>query len=142
MAIQSQQELDFEKQLVDHKTHSEMQRLNLTAAFTYVAEGIKAAFLLNGAAGIALMTFIGGKHPSGWPAISFRWPLMIFSLGAALAVVTLVLAYLSQAYFSEMNLRRQQRSAAAAGFRIAGLLTFGGSVLAFVVGLWLAATKF
>jgi hypothetical protein len=25
MAIQSQQELDFEKQLVDHKTHSELQ---------------------------------------------------------------------------------------------------------------------
>ena len=95
MAIQSQQELDFEKQLIDHKTHSEMQRLNLTSAFTYVAEGIKAAFLLNGAAGIALMTFIGGKQPSGWPPMSFKWPLMIFSLGAALAVVTLVLAYLS-----------------------------------------------
>ncbi len=50
MGIQTRRELDLEKELVDYKSRSEMQRLNLQAGFAYVTEGTKAAFLLNGAA--------------------------------------------------------------------------------------------
>jgi hypothetical protein len=141
MAIQNQQELDLEKQIVDYKTHSELQRLNLEAAFSYVAEGTKSAFLLNGAAGIGLMTFIGAQRSGNWPALVLRCPLVLFAAGAALAVLTLGIAYVSQAYFAEMNMQRQQTSSSAERLRYVGIGTFVGSVLCFVVGLALAAFK-
>ncbi len=134
MAIQNQQELDFEKQLVDHKSHQELQRLNLQAGFTYVAEGTKAAFLLNGAAAIALMTFIGGQR-SEWPAIELTSALATFAAGAGSAVLTLGIAYMSQSFFALMNVHRKQRSTAAEIFQIAGIFTFVGSVLLFLLGL-------
>lgn len=139
MAIQNQIELDFEKQLVDHKNHSELQRLNLQAAFTYVTEGTKAAFLLNGAAAIALMTFIGGRRISEWPAVDMARPLATFAVGAALAVFTLGIAYLSQSFFVLMNVQRRQRSKPAEMFQLLGVASFVGSTALFVLGLFRAA---
>lgn len=141
MGIQSRQELNLEKELIDHKSHAEMQRLNLQAGFTYVAEGTKAAFLLNGAAGIALMTFIGSQKPATWPAQSLTLPLSFFAAGAALAVATFGLAYVSQGFYAEMNFRRRTHSRAANGFRLGGVLTFAGSVVCFVAGLMIAASR-
>jgi hypothetical protein len=141
MAITSQEELDFEKLLVDHKSHSEMQRANIAAAFTYVVEATKAAFLLNGATAIALMTFAGAQRPGGWPALAFGAPLRLFAIGAALAVVTLGVAYISQAYFADMNAQRRQRSRPAEWSRNVALGTFTGSVATFLIGLWYAAAK-
>jgi NO-binding membrane sensor protein with MHYT domain len=97
---------------------------------------------LNGAAGIAVMTFIGAKAPGGGSAATFMWPLVLFSFGAALAVLTLLLAYFSQSFSARMNVLRRQRSTTAEGFAIAGIATIVGSAAVFVVGLWLAATKF
>lgn len=141
MAIETQEQLKFEKELVDYKTHSEMQRLNVSAAFTYVTEGTKAAFLLNGAAGIAVMTFLGAQRSVTWPAVVLVWPLVLFAVGAALAVATFGLAYLAQAYYAEMNLRQRPGSLLADRFRNIAVLTFGGSVLAFVAGLIWAAVR-
>lgn len=136
MGIQSRQELDLEKELVDHKSHSEMQRLNLQAGFTYVAEGTKAAFLLNGAAAIALMTFMGSsQRPGALPILALTAPLASFATGALLAVVTLAIAYVSQSFFAGMNVRRKQRSFAAVGFAGLGMLTLAGSAYLFVTGI-------
>ena len=141
MGIQSQQELDFEKQLVVHKSHSEMQRLNLQAAFTYVTEGTKAAFLLNGAAGIAVMTFIGTQKPATWPAKVLTLPLTLFAIGAMLAVATFGLAYVAQGYYAEMNFHHRSESPTANRFRNLGVVSFAGAVICFVVGLLTAAAR-
>lgn len=140
MGVQTPDELDLEKQLVDYKSHSELQRANLQAAFSFVGEGIKAAFLLNGAAGIALMTFVAAQRPTGGHS-GFTLPLICFAIGAALAVVTLCFAYISQGYFAKMNVERRQRCPTAEGWRNAGLVTFGGSVVGFSGGLCLAAIQ-
>lgn len=59
----------------------------------FALEGIKILFLLNGAAAVSILTFIGGtSEKSPWVVSS----LIMFAAGSFMAAATMFFAYLSQ----------------------------------------------
>lgn len=107
----------------------------------YAIESIKTALLLNGAAGIALMTFAGTRK---FP-FALIWPVVPFAFGALLSAAAFLAAYLTELNYGnaertgiaptekEQNWRRGQRWNGLA----IGLMAV--SIFAFAVGIILAA---
>jgi uncharacterized membrane protein len=76
------------------------------AAVEFAVLAIRTLVLVNGAAVIALLTFVGqvwanDQHNGSAMAHILFWPLMFFLLGLVLAVVTTLLAYLTQMLTTE-----------------------------------------
>ena len=102
---QGKNHLDHERlELEKAKLADEKYRFEAQAARTYAGQVVQALLLLNGAAALAMLTFIGNLSKDS----SFRSlllglsnPLSFFSLGAALAVLTAIFAYLSQASWAD-----------------------------------------
>ena len=63
-------------------------------------EAVKMLFLLNGAAAISVITFIGNLKQRSDPLIL---AMQLFAFGAALAPAALAIGYLSQMYFGNVQ---------------------------------------
>ena len=62
----------------------------------FALEGVKLQFLLNGAASVSLLTFIGHLRAG---SASLVWALVAFSLGAASTIPAMIFAYLTQLHY-------------------------------------------
>jgi len=76
------------------------------AAVEFAVLAIRTLVLVNGAAVIALLTFVGqvwanDQHNGSAMAHILFWPLMFFLSGLVLAVITTLLAYLTQMLTTE-----------------------------------------
>jgi hypothetical protein len=157
MAIQNQQELDFEKQLVHYKATIDSgleawkatEATHLTsfkATLDFGQSATKASFLLNGAGALALLAFMGSnrapEHQHLLPVLAAA--LATFAAGAMAAVLCMGCAYVAQALFT-MAARKGYRSRwfwAGTFFQGLGLAVGIVSVWVFFAGLQRSAGAF
>lgn len=109
-------------------------------------EGLKALLILNGGASISLLAFLsttmGKEHPIAKEAAFVSGAteaLVFFSIGAGLAVVTCVLAYLAnQAYSSHIRNREEypRHWGYGTAWTRAGLISTIGSLGLFFYGVY------
>lgn len=74
----------------------EHAKFHLAEGIKLATEAIKMLFLLNGAAAISMITFIGNLKQRSETLV---FAMQLFALGAALSPLALVFGYLSQMYF-------------------------------------------
>ncbi len=102
---QGKNHLDHERlELEKNKLAEEKYRFEAQAARTYAGQVVQALLLLNGAGALAMLAFIGGFSKEANLKIlllGLSNPLSFFSHGAALAVLTAIFAYLSQASWAD-----------------------------------------
>ncbi len=73
----------------------------------YALEAAKAILLVNGAAAIATLTFIGNLKLQPTHALVFS--MVIFAFAAIASAMLFVFAYLTQLYYGNANLKLAQR---------------------------------
>jgi uncharacterized membrane protein YidH (DUF202 family) len=109
-------------------------------AIKYAVESFKTALLLNGAAAIALMSFAAGTRKFSSALI---YPLVSFAVGAMLPAVAFLAAYFGHLRYGSAMIAEDDRDfRILEGGELWNLLAIGLmllSVLAFAVGIWLAA---
>ncbi|MGA3263611.1 MAG: hypothetical protein ABSC47_06165 [Terracidiphilus sp.] len=104
----------------------------------FALEGVKLLFILNGAASVSILTFIGNMKAGSSQLI---WALLSFAFGAAMTVPAMVFAYLTQLQYGNASQNEMhggmlwrdagKRHYAAYAFILLGLLCFVfGSILA------------
>ncbi|HVR90463.1 MAG TPA: hypothetical protein VHG29_05160 [Novosphingobium sp.] len=120
----------------------------------YAQAGLKGLFIANGAAIIALLTFLGNAHPSYEPR-ALWWSFVWFASGISCALAAYIAAYLSQAILMNASFSESRKAESAAyetgvgydpsrfernGERAAsaGLWLAGLSLICFVVGAFVA----
>lgn len=107
----------------------------------FAVEGIKTSLLLNGAAGIALMSF-GTAHGLSPKLI---WTVVPFAVGAVLSALAFLFAYLTQLMYGngeELTVEKEDHATywrRGQRFNSLTLWTVLSSVVAFAVGIVLAA---
>lgn len=101
----------------------------------YVAEGLKGVFVLNGAAAISVLTFVGNLSDNGHLAVTelLVFAMVSFGIGAVLGPVSFAFAYLTQLSYGNDDAK------SAWSFHRLTYWSFGASLLAFFLGLCLAA---
>lgn len=112
------------------------------AAVDFAIIGIKTLVMVNGAAVIALLTFVGqvwanDQHNGSAMAKILFWPLLFFLAGLILAVVTTLLAYVTQMITTERG--GGVIPPAAMRLRVFAIIASGLSVAAFTAGAVLTA---
>ena len=95
----------------------------------YVTEGIKAFFLLNGAATISVLTFLGNSRNGDDRLV---YSMICFALGAVMGPIAFLFAYLTQLQYGNQN------HAPAWRFHIATYVSIVAGIIFFLVGLVLA----
>lgn len=153
MAIQTGQELQFEKDIEAYKDRLERDRnaashweavqlVGYKGILTFAIGATRGALILNGAGAIALMTFIGSARATEWQSSMLAAALATFAIGALFAVLCGGASYISQSFFTAMAAQRQLSSRMGTSFQCIGLAFFVSSVFYFVLGLWRAAKVF
>ena len=106
----------------------------------FALEGVKLLFILNGAAAVSILTFVGNmKAGSSW----LIWSLLSFAFGAASTVPAMVFAYLTQLQYGNAS---QDEVCGALHWRNAGKKHYAAYVfmllgfLCFIIGATLAAS--
>lgn len=82
-----------------------LSEIGLSLIKEYVSGGLKALLLLNGAAGIAVLAFLGnivGTEYERWIR-GIALGLVSFSIGAFLSTISWLFAYISQTYYNEAD---------------------------------------
>lgn len=82
-----------------------LSEIRLSLIKEYASGGLKALLLLNGAAGIAILAFLGnilGTEFERWIR-GIAWGLVFFSIGAFFSTISWLFAYISQTYYNEAD---------------------------------------
>ena len=113
------------------------------AAVEFAILAIRTLILVNGAAVIALLTFVGqvwanDQHNGSAMAKILFWPLLFFLTGLILAVVTCLLAYLTQMITTERG--GGTIPPASKRLRLVAIAASMLSISAFTAGAVLTAT--
>jgi hypothetical protein len=66
----------------------------------FALEGVKLLFILNGAASVSILTFIGNMKVG---SASLVWAMSAFAIGALTTVPAMVFAYLAQLYYGNAS---------------------------------------
>ena len=115
------------------------------AAVEFAITGIRTLVLVNGAAVISLLTFVGQvwandqKNGSAMAHILF-WPLIVFLAGRVLAVTTTLLAYVTQMITADSGIARippraKKLRKAAIVASILSLVAFTAAAILTAVGI-------
>lgn len=112
---------------------SEDARFHWPEGMKYAIEGIKALFLLNGAATISILTFIGNEN-SGDNRLVYS--MFCFALAALLGPIAFLSAYLTQLNYGNSD------SVRASKFHFRTYVCFGMGVVFFVLGVVLSGLAF
>lgn len=82
-----------------------MSEIGLSLIKEYTSGGLKALLLLNGAAGIAILAFLGNIVETEFERWirGVAWGLVSFSIGAFFSTISWLFAYISQTYYNEAN---------------------------------------
>lgn len=105
----------------------------------YALEGIKLLFVLNGAAAVSILTFVGNAKAGSNLLVS---AMLCFAFGAATTVVVMLFAYFTQLNYGNASLDQsaaQPLWEAAVRKHNRAYLFIGLSLLCFLVGVCLAA---
>jgi hypothetical protein len=155
MAIQNQQELEFERQLAHYKATVDSnleawkateatQRTSFKAALDFGQNASKGTFLLNGAGALALLAFMGSNGATEPLRRALAAALATFASGAMAAVLCMGFAYVAQGLFT-MGTRRGFRSwwfIAGTFFQVSAVAVGITSVCLFFAGLQRSAAAF
>ncbi len=130
---QGKTQLDIERFELDKRRFAaEGSRFEAQSARTYAGQVVQALLLLNGAAALAILTFIGtfSKDANFKGSLAYLSdPLSSFSYGAAFAVLTAIFAYLSQATWADKKeIWGDTLRIFAVAFALGSLLLFVGGV--------------
>ena len=106
---------------------------------TFALEGVKAILLINGAAAVSVLTFIGNERGGSPWLVS---ALVLFACGAASAVPTMIFGYLTQLHYGNASDgddpdAESWQTAQRYHFWAYGLMGVG--ILCFLVGMALGA---
>ncbi len=112
---------------------SDDQKFHWDKGMEFVADGIKALFILNGGASVALLTFLGSKTEFS-ALLVFSLPL--FALGALSACFCYVFAYLTQLQYGNGNFGSDNR------WHLRTYWAVGASVFFFAIGMLVATLGF
>lgn len=107
----------------------------------YAAEGIKVMLLINGGAATGLLTFIG--HSPALRTPSMAWAMIAFGVGALLAAINFLFAYLAQLYYGKKlaatdPLICASHNCKATLWHVGGYIVFLFAAALFVTGLFFA----
>ncbi len=103
-------------------------------------EGFKLSALINGGAAVALLAYVGNISGNNKPIPDVRCAMFAFLLGLGLCGFALLFAYLTQ--LQRLNdISRNQDPSHSWQLPVA-IVLFTLSLLAFIVGAWLAVTSF
>ena len=82
-----------------------MSEIGLSLIKEYTSGGLKALLLLSGAAGIAILAFLGNIVETEFERWirGVAWGLVSFSIGAFFSTISWLFAYISQTYYNEAN---------------------------------------
>jgi hypothetical protein len=86
----------------------------LKYATDYAQAGLKGLFLANGAAIIALLTFIGNTKEPEFDPLGIWWAFAWFTFGLVAVLATNILGYVSQASYMNAILSSSRQADAAA----------------------------
>jgi hypothetical protein len=132
------------KNIEMHKHINEYKRINVRGVIDFALSALRSIIIVNGAAVIALLTFIGNKKPDNSIVSSaFSYPIRAFAVGVGLGLVATGLAYLSQlrlTYTKPSNKRGEATSALI--LRLLAIITAILGVVAFFCGTWKASAAF
>ena len=112
---------------------TEHEKFHWSESMKYVAEALKGALLLNGAAAISTLTFLGNSK-SGDDRLVFA--MVFFAMGALLSPLSFACAYLTQLQYGNSN------QSLAVKFHWAAYILFMLGLLMFGVGVCKAAQAF
>ncbi len=110
----------------------------------YALESIKALLIVNGAAAVSILTFIGNTKTSQNIVIHTRpfvYAMVCFAAGAASAVLTMIFAYLTQLHYGNAQAEASAQKQAARWHRttyvglLIGLVFFCSGVAFAACGL-------
>ncbi|WP_417267302.1 hypothetical protein [Celeribacter baekdonensis] len=82
---------------------AEEQQFHWSEGMKFVAEGIKGIFLLNGAATIAVLSFVGNTQLNSRFLV---FAMVIYSFGALMGPVSFLFAYLTQLRYGNAQFDR------------------------------------
>ena len=82
-----------------------LSEIGLSLIKEYASGGLKALLLLNGAAGIAILAFLGNILGTEFERQirGIAWGLVFFSIGAFFSTISWLFAYISQTYYNEAD---------------------------------------
>lgn len=109
------------------------QEFHWTEGMKYAVEGIKSLFLLNGAASLAVMSFVGHTDIVTQNLVH---AMGLFTIGALVASISYLFAYLTQLEYGNGN------TSLAWTYHKLTYLVIGGSVFLFISGVFFAMTGF
>jgi hypothetical protein len=108
----------------------------------YAVDAIKALLVINGAAAVAMLTFIGNTKLQSGPLIV---AMACFAIGASMGVFTQLFAYLTQLHYGNASQHpssdaaHQKKWATAVRWHNATYFGAGIALLLFVTGVGVAA---
>ena len=85
---------------MENEAMSETAKWHWAEGMKYALEGMKTLFILNGAAAVSILTFIGNVKSKSEFLI---FAMLAFALGAASVIFTMLLAYLTQLHYGNAN---------------------------------------
>jgi hypothetical protein len=105
----------------------------------FALEGIKLLFILNGAASVSILTFVGNLRIGSLPLVL---AMVSFSIGAAMTVPRMLFGYLAQLHYGNAS---QGSNGDSTIWRTAQTMHYwayafiGLGILAFCIGIGIAA---
>jgi hypothetical protein len=118
------------------KRMEEETKFHWSEGMKYVSEGLKALFLLNGAATISILNFIGNVKD---PRSELINAMYFFALGAMTAPISFFLAYITQLQYGNAVRTTSKWSAAGRYHWCTYFIVFAG-IIFFLLGIWFAGT--
>lgn len=149
VAAQQAAQRAFEAQLALKKEAEEWNRELFRAVIESGQSALKSLSLINGAAAVALLAFLGtvlqrGIYERGVSVAAVSQAMVVFAVGVLLAGAGFGLRYLSQtAYTGDYNAEtKRSRHKRGDKFRYAAVMAGACSLIAFGVGILLAFRSF
>ena len=112
----------------------EEKKFHWSEGMKYVAEAVKALLLINGAAAVSVLTFLGTSKASSTPLVI---AMLCFALGAVASPVTFSLAYLTQLNYG--NDKTGSSWLVGVVFHKVAYVPFVAGILLFLIGISFAA---
>ena len=153
MAIQNQQDLDYEKALVDYKANRDValeqykatetiHPTSFKATLDYGAYATRGMLILHGGSAIALLAFMGSAKATEWQIGALAVALGTFAIGAFLAIGSMGFTYLGQIFFTLATRRRRDHSPSGYYFQVIAIMVWLASAVLFIMGLLRSARVF
>jgi hypothetical protein len=153
MAIQNQQELNYEMALVDHKANRDgaleqyktTEAIHLTSfksTLDFGTHATRGMLVLNGASAIALLAFLGSSRATDWHIGMLALALGTFAAGAFFSVLGMALTYLGQSFFTLATRRRRDHSPTGYCFQGVAIVVWLAAAGFFILGLLRSARVF